>query len=209
MATFKIFQLEKNNEDIRRTILTNIMKMFTERNLINPENLEDNIKKIISIHSDDYTYTFDIENYKNEIDKKYIIKIFNQKITAVSKQSGISDFLIKFKDVQKLIVVKSISTKALQHILNNYPKTEIFLENELMINLIENILVPRYEVMDHESDDYKTFCEQYQCKKRNIPKIYISTDPMAKYYNLKKNDIVRVIRPSETSGESAFYRLAI
>jgi len=208
MTTLKIFQLEKNNEDIRKTVLTNIIKMFTERKLLKFENLDDNIKKLTSIHSDDYTYTFNIDNYKDEVDKKYVIKIFNQKITAISKQSGISDFLIKFRDVPKLIIVKSISTKASQHIVNNYPKTEIFLENELMINLIENILVPKYEILDHETDDYKTFCEQYTCKKRNIPKIY-TNEPMARYYNLKRNDIVRVIRPSETSGESAFYRLAI
>ena len=86
MTTLKIFQLEKNNEDIRKTVLTNIVKMFTERKLLNFENLATNIEKLTSIQSDDYTYILNIENYKNEADKKYIIKIFNQKITAISKQ---------------------------------------------------------------------------------------------------------------------------
>ena len=208
MSTFKIFQLEKNNEDIRKTVLTNVIKIFTERKLLKRENLEDNIKKLTSTHSDDYTYVLNMENYKNESDKKCIIKIFNQKITAISKQSGISDFLIKFKDTPKLIIVKSISTKASQHVINNYPKTEIFLESYLMINLIENILVPKYEILDPDSDDFKNFFEQYQCKKRQIPKMY-TTDPVGKYYNLKKFDLVRIIRPSETSGESPFYRLLI
>lgn len=208
MTTFKIFQLEKNNDDIRKTVLTNIIKMFTERKLFDTEKLNENIKKVTDMQSDDYLYIVNFDNYKDEADKKFVIKIFNQKITGISKQSGISDFLNKYKDMQKLIVVKSISTKAAQHVSNNYPKTEIFLENELMINLIENTLVPRYEILDHETDDFKKFCEQYQCKKRNIPKLY-ANDPMARYYNLKRNDIVRVIRPSETSGQSAFYRLVI
>ena len=208
MTTFKIFQLEKNNEDIRKTLLTNVVRMFTERKLLKRENLEDNINKMINIYSDDYTYTLNIDNYKNDSDKKYIIKIFNQKITAISKQSGISDFLIKFKDVPKLIIVKSISTKAFQHVMNNYPKTEIFMESFLMINLIENILVPKYEILENESDEFKKFFEEYQCKKKQIPKMYMS-DPVAKYYNLKRSDLVRVIRPSETAGESSFYRLVI
>jgi len=202
MTTFKIFQLEKNSDDVRRTVLTNIIKMFTERKLFNADKLDENIKKVADMESDEYLYIINIDNYK------CVIKIFNQKITGISKQSGISDFLNKYKDMQKLIVVKSITTKAAQHVSNNYPKTEIFLENELMINLIENTLVPRYEILEHETDDFKTFCEQYQCKKRNIPKLY-ANDPMARYYNLKRNDIVRVIRPSETSGQSAFYRLVI
>jgi DNA-directed RNA polymerase subunit H (RpoH/RPB5) len=208
MSTFKIFQLEKNNDDIKRTILTNVVKMLTERNLFKPENLEENIKKISSMQSDDYTFIIDKENYDSENNKKIAIKIFHQKITAISKQSNISDFLNKYKDMHKIVIVKSITTKASQFVVNNYPKTELFLENELMINLIDNVFVPRYENLDYESDDYKNFFSDFQCKKRNMPRLY-QNDPLARYYNLKRNDIVRIIRPSETSGESPFYRLVI
>ncbi|QKF94069.1 DNA-directed RNA polymerase subunit 5 [Fadolivirus algeromassiliense] len=208
MSTFKIFQIEKSPDDIRKTVLTNIVKMLTERNLINKENLEKNIETLLSTTTDDHTYSITLDNYKNNDDKIIFIKMFHQKISAISKQSGISDYLNKYKDKPKLIIVKGINTKAEQSILNNYPKTEIFLENELMINIIDNILVPRYEILDHETDDFKQFCELYNCKKRNIPKLY-SHDPMAKYYNLKKGDIVRIIRASETAGLSSFYRIVI
>jgi len=200
---FKIFQLEKNNDDIRKTVLTNAIKMLTERNLLDQNNLDQNIEKILKMHSDDYLYIIDLNN-----EEKCAIKIFNQKITGISKQSGISDFLNKHRDTHKIIVVKSITTKAGQHVRNNYPNSEIFLENELMINLIENVLMSKYELLDRNSEEYKTFYEHFQCKKRGVPKLY-ATDPAARYYNLKRNDIVRIIRPSETSGESAFYRLVI
>lgn len=203
MSSFKIFQLEKNNDDIRKTVLTNTIKMFTERQLLDVNKLDDNIKKVIAMSSDDYLYPIDLNS-----GKKCIIKIFNQKITGISKQSGISDFLNKYRDTQKLIVVKSITTKASQHVKNNYPNTEVFLENELMINLIDYVLVPKYEVLDRNSDNYKTFYDQYQCKKRQIPKLLV-TDPMARYYNLKKNDIVRIIMPSENTGLAPLYRLVI
>lgn len=206
--SFKIFQIEKNNEDTRKIVLTNLIKMLTERKLLKKENLEKNISNITKIQSDDYSYTITIDNYKDESDKLISVKIFHQKITAISKQSAISEFLIKYKDVPKIIIVKSINTKAIQHIGNNFTKTEIFLETELMINLIDNVLVPQYEIINSESENYKKFCEEYICKKRNIPKILIN-DPISRYYNLKKGDIIRIIRPSETSINSAFYRLVI
>lgn len=204
----KIFQIEKNNDDIKKAVLTNTVKMLTERKSLDKKNLEKNIKTLIETTNDDNSYFINLDNYKNEEDKKVSIRIFPQKISAISKQSGISDHLNKYKDMHKIIVVKGINTKAAQSILNNYPKTEIFMENELMINLVDNVFVPRYEVLDRETEDFKTFCELYNCKKRNIPKLY-AHDPTARYYNLKKGDIVRVIRVSETSGLSAFYRIVI
>ena len=203
-----IFQVEKNSEDVRRTVLTNIVKMLAERGLVDEENVENHIKALVKTTADDHTYTIPLNHPTSAGDKTISLKMFHHKISAISKQSSISDYLNKLKDTHKIVVVKEINTKAIQSITNNYPKTEIFLENELMINLIDNILVPRYEILGRETEDFKTFFELYNCKKRNIPKLF-SSDPMAKYYNLKKGDIVRVIRASETSGLSSFYRIVI
>src|SRR5262245_60621862 len=145
MSSLKIFQIEKNNEDIRKTILTNIIKMLTERKLIKEENLEQNIKKLINTHSDDHSYIINVDKFSDNLNKIFTIKIIHQKITAISKQSGISDFLYKYKDNPKIVIVKNISTKAYQYVINNFVKTEIFLEHELLINLVDFIFVPKYE----------------------------------------------------------------
>ena len=208
MDSIKIFQLEKNSDDIRKTVITNIVKMLTERNLMEKKNLEQNIKKLIETHSDEHLYNVEIQNYKEGDDKNMILKLFLQRITSISKQSVITEFLNKYKNVPKLIVVKAINTKAGQYIVNHYPKTELFIESDLMINLTDNILVPRYEILDRDSEEYKDFRDSFNCKKRNIPKLP-KTDPMARYYNLKKDDIVRVIYPSETTSYTALYRIVI
>lgn len=207
-STFKIFQIEKNNEDVRKKVLTNLMKMLTERKLLNKDNLEKNIKNITNEQSDDYSYMIKIDNYATENDKVIAVKIFHQKITAISKQSNISDFLLKYKEIPKIVIVKSINTKAAQYITSNHQKTEIFIENDLMINLIDNTFVPKYEILDTETDDFKQFCIAYNCKKRQIPKM-LTTDPVARYYNLKKGNIVRILRPSESTGTSPFYRIVV
>ena len=208
MSQFQIFQVEKNNEDIRRTVLTNTIKMLTERGVLKSENLESTIKKLIDKPTDDNIYIIDKDKYKEKEKQKIAIKIFTTKITSISKQSQINDFLNKHQVYHKIIIVKSINTKSGQYLVANFPETELFLEHDLMVNLIDSTLVPRYEVQEKETDEFKTFCELYQCKKRNIPKI-LAGDKMAKYYNLKKGDIVRIIRPSETSGYSPYYRIFV
>jgi len=208
MESLKIFQLEKNSDDIRKTVLTNIIKMLTERKLMENDKMTQNIKKITKTHSDENMYAVDIQNYRDGDDKSMIIKLFLQRITSISKQSIITEFLNKYKNVAKLIVVKAINTKAGQYIISHYPKTELFLESDLMINLTDNVLVPRYEILDRNSEQYNNFRDSFNCKKRNIPKL-LKSDPMARYYNLKKDDIVRVIYPSETTAYTGFYRIVV
>ena len=82
MESIKIFQLEKNNEDIRKTVLTNTIKMLTERNLLDKNKLDKNIQTIIEKKPDDNEYKVDIlPNYRGSDDTKLIIKIFPFKIT--------------------------------------------------------------------------------------------------------------------------------
>lgn len=217
------YQSEMSNKDISQRILENIVKMFDERGLINmtDKNKDEKYKmeseelskiaqeyvdKFVIIDFDDNKYTMEFE--KENIKYKCVIKIFNQKVTIINKNSQLNEFLSKYKNDYKLIIVDEINEKSLQSINSMYNNTEVFKKDSLMTNLIENGLVPRYQVIDKQSDDYKNFYDDYLTKKRNLPRILLH-DPMAKYYNLKKDDIVRVIRASETSGISNSYRIVV
>jgi len=209
MDLIKIFQIEKSDIEIKKTVLINCIRMLTERKLLNADNLSKNIETITSAESDDDLYTVDIDNPKNEFGKKYLIKLFNQKIISISKQSTIIEFLTKHKSIPKIIVVKDINPKPRQHITSNYPGTEVFLEHELMINLIDSeIIDTRYEILEKDSEKYKEYFEAYQNKKKQMPRIFID-DPMARYYNLKRYDVIRCIRISDTSGLAPFYRIVV
>lgn len=208
MSSVKLYQVEKNEGDIIRTILINTIKMLSERGLIKKNNLNEIIKKITTNIVDDMIYkiTVDDTTSTDETNKIYVVKIILQKITSVGKTTGIIDFLNKYKDDNKIIIVKNINKKARQYIINNYTNAEIFLEEDLMINLIDHELVPKHVVLG--SDEAKIFYEKYNCKKKNIPRM-LSTDPVAKYYNMKPGQICRIIRPSETSGFVPSYRLVV
>ncbi len=124
----------------------------------------------------------------------------------MNKATGISDFLNSYKNNPKLVVVNSINKKAKQYISINYPKTEIFTEVELMVNLVDYVLVPKHEVLS--KDEIDKFYKEFNCKKRNMPKM-LTGDAVARYYNVKPGDIVRILRPSTTSGEAPAYRLVV
>ena len=77
-------------------------------------------------------------------------------------------------------------------------------ESELIIN---NTLIARF--MKYKEETGKDiFFDKYHCKKRSVPKM-LTSDPIARYYNMKPNDIVRITRPSKQSGYSRSFRLVI
>ncbi len=195
------YQVQKTKAEIMETVLTNTIKMLNARGLI-----EDEEKSIQALTSKPYdTLQYEISVINNE-DKKFYMKFFPQKITAISKTSGISDFLVQHKNKPKLIIVKNINTKAWKAIINQYPKTEVFMEEDLMINLIDHDLVPKHvKLSDEEVDELLT---HYNLKLKNIPRI-LTMDPAVRYYNYKEGDILRIIRASETTAESITYRRVV
>lgn len=200
----KYFLIEKSHSQIIKTIMTNIVKMLTDRNLLNKTKLQENIKKITSIQSDSLTYKINTDKYTKDSDKVFSIKIIEQKITAINKASGILDFLVNNEDNSKIIIVNDISNKALKHIHNNYPNTEVFLEEELMINVLEHDYQPEFMLLSNEEGE--SVMKSYLIKNKLMPKI-LKNDPISKYFNAKPTQIFRIIRPSETSGNYVTYRL--
>ena len=195
------YQFFKSKEDVTKIVLTNTIKMLTARGLLNKGNLDKNISNITSKHPDDLVYKI-----KTKDNKLVTILLLPQKITSVTKTSSINDFLNNYKNDHKIIIIKNINKKAKQYIINNYPNSEIFLEGDLMINLIDHVLVPEHKLLT--SKEETELCETYNCKKENLPRIF-HTDVVTKYYNMKPGNICRIIRPSMTAGLGVTYRLVV
>ena len=49
--------------------------------------------------------------------------------------------------------------------------------------------------------------KKYITETDNIFQVIYKTDPMARYYNLKRGDMIKIIRPCPTSGVSIAYRI--
>lgn len=205
----QLLPVEKDTATRISTVLTNIVKMLTQRNLINADRENEVIKKIISTTAEDQVYRIELDNYESyygQGNKILIIKIIGQKLTGVSKASGIYEFLNYNKLVPKILVVQAINSKVKKSIENDYLNTEIFKEVELMIDLIKYIAIPQHILLTEE--ETKRVKSDYKVSKKKFPKILMD-DPVARYYNVKPGMLFRIIRPSETAGQSPYYRLVV
>ena len=73
-------------------------------------------------------------------------------------------------------------------------------------NILKHELVPEHIILNE--NEKKKFLEKFKIKTGNLPKIF-TTDPVVKALNAKEGDVLKIIRKSETSGTSIYYRIVI
>uniref|UniRef100_A0A8C7JW65 DNA-directed RNA polymerases I, II, and III subunit RPABC1 n=1 Tax=Oncorhynchus kisutch TaxID=8019 RepID=A0A8C7JW65_ONCKI len=105
-----------------------------------------------------------------------------------------------------IVVQMGMTPSAKQSLVDMAPKyiLEQFLPQELLINITEHELVPEHIVMTKE--ELSELLLRYKLKESQLPRIQAG-DPVARYFGLKRGQVVKIIRPSETAGRYITYRL--
>ena len=119
-----------------------------------------------------------------------------QKITSEYQDEDINIILL-LREKENSAVTKELQKPSFKNV-------EIFLKNNMIFNITHHELVPKHIILSSEEE--KEVLERYNTTKGKLPKIS-STDPVAKYYGMKTNQICKIIRKSPEVGSYIYYRL--
>ena len=149
--------------------------------------------------------------YKKEGEN--IVRLYFEYLEGIKLiANDIGSFFSKMKDAKAdsgIIVISGVlSSQAKQKLadINIELQVECFNISELMVNITEHAYVPKHILLTEEQK--KDLMKRYRIKENQLPKI-LRTDPVAKYLGLKRGDVVKIIRSSETAGKYVTYRITI
>lgn len=72
------------------------------------------------------------------------------------------------------------------------------------IDVLEHDLVPKFKVLSGE--EKKQVLERFKTTDEKLPKI-LESDPVVKKLGAKEGDVLEIVRSSDVSGDSLYYRI--
>ncbi|KAE8209847.1 hypothetical protein CF319_g5138 [Tilletia indica] len=118
--------------------------------------------------------------------------------------------ILEDKDIQRGIIIWSDKmTSAARKVIDAMRSSfdlEDFDEAYLLVNITHHTLVPQHSVMTDA--EKKALLARYRLKESQLPRIQ-QADPVARYYGLKRGQVVKITRASETSGRYCSYRICL
>jgi DNA-directed RNA polymerases I, II, and III subunit RPABC1 len=101
--------------------------------------------------------------------------------------------------------ITPFAKQAVQEMSDSF-RIEHFKESELLVDITRHQLVPVHQVLT--AAEKTELLKRYRLKDTQLPRIQ-ANDPVARYYGMKRGQVVKIIRPSETAGRYVTYRICM
>lgn len=112
------------------------------------------------------------------------------------------------QNIAHIIIVckEGLSPACKKYIISLNTRIEIFYEKELLFNITKHVLVPKHRILNHE--EKVGLLKELRCNEAQLPLI-LETDPVIRYYGGRKNEVIEIVRKSETAGQGIYYRIVV
>jgi len=146
-------------------------------------------------------------NRQGHPEEQIFIFFADEKNVSVKLMRRFLSILEEKKISRGIIIYPEKMTPSAKKVVTGISEYELedFEESSLLVNITKHTLVPKHEVLNPE--EKKELLLKYRLKETQLPRIQLS-DPVARYYGLKRAEVVKITRPSETAGRYASYRIA-
>lgn len=146
----------------------------------------------------------------NDENDKIIVFFLEEDKLGIKNLKAYHDEMLANKIYHGILIIKESISITAKNVVNSMLTDEIpvyleiFLENELIFDIVTHTLVPKHEKLSKEEE--QILLKRYKIDKIQLPKIPLS-DPVVKYYDFKKLDIIKITNISETAGIYINYRV--
>lgn len=124
------------------------------------------------------------------------IKVYTDRMRAEAVSNAIMVLRVDITPFAKQAVQEMSDAFRIEH----------FKEAELLVDITHHQLVPEHLVLTQ--NEKIELLRRYRLKETQLPRIQ-PNDPVARYFGMKRGQVVKIIRPSETAGRYVTYRVCL
>lgn len=189
---------------VRKTVI----EMLGDRNYIIPESEKISFDEF-SIKFKNKSMDIYIDNTNENLGKVYVyFHNENKTISKLDLKNLFNKIVENYQDeeIKLIILLKEKGNGSILKEINKevYKNVEIFMNKNMIFNITHHEFVPKHSILtENETNE---LLDKYSTTLNKLPKIYKS-DPVAKYYGMKPNQVCKIIRRSPEVGDYIYYRL--